>query len=100
MADKMYLDILPHGLDGVPFAPQDLRSAVLWAKSQPSARLRLTVDGISGIIEIYPHGSSHPRWCLWQTNDGRLQFDDLATSQFGLPYPTVDMALRFIALNL
>jgi hypothetical protein len=96
----MYLEIFPDGLDGVPFAPQDLRSAILWAKTQPSARLRLTADGVSGIIEVYPLGSPHPRWCLWQSHDGRLQFDDLATNEFAMPYPTLDMALRFIALNL
>jgi hypothetical protein len=97
---QMYLEFFPDGLDGVPFAPRDLRSAILWANSQPSARLRLTADGISGIMEIYLDGSSHPRWCLWQTSDGRLQFDDLVTNQFALPYATLDMALRFIAQNL
>jgi hypothetical protein len=96
----MYLEFFPDGLDGVPFAPRDMQSAVLWAKRQPSARLRFTAEGVSGIIEIYPAGSSNPRWCLWQTRDGRLQFDDLATNEFALPYPTLDMALRFVALNL
>ena len=41
-----------------------------------------------------------PRWCLWQTPDGRLQVDDLETGDWALPYPTVHMALRFIASRL
>jgi hypothetical protein len=62
--------------------------------------LRLTTTGISGVIEIYPAGSLSPRWCLWQSKDGRLQFDDVALSNFGPPYSTLDMALRFVALSL
>jgi hypothetical protein len=96
----MYLEIFPDGLDGLAFSQRDLRSAFRWAQTRPNVRLHLTVDGVGGIIEIYPPESSHPRWCLWQTRDGRLQFDDLATNEFALPYPTLDMALRFIARNL
>jgi hypothetical protein len=96
----MYSQFFPDGLDGLPFAPRDLQTALRWVQTQPFVQLRLTTDGISGIIEIYPPGSSSPRWCLWQSNDGRLQLDDVLLSLFALPYPTLDMALRFIALSL
>jgi hypothetical protein len=96
----MYRKFFPNGLDGRPFASRDLLSAAIWAKSRPDVRLEVTADGVSGIIEIYPQGAASPRWCLWQTNDGRLQLDDLTMNQFALPYPTLDMALRFIASKL
>jgi hypothetical protein len=97
---RMYTKFFPDGLDGLPFAPRDLCSAATWAKTKPDVRLEVTSDGVSGIIKIYPHGSTNPRWCLWQTNDGRLQLDDLTMNEFALPYPTIDMALRFIASKL
>jgi hypothetical protein len=97
---RMYTELFPDGLDGLPFEPRDLQTAMRWMQTHPCADLRLTTTGISGIIEIYPTGASLPRWCLWQTRDGRLQLDDVAQSDFALPYPTLDMALRFVALNL
>jgi hypothetical protein len=77
----MYAKFFPDGLDGLPFASRDLRSAATWAKTKPDVRLQVTSDGVSGIIEIYPKGSTSPRWCLWQTNDGRLQLDDLTMNE-------------------
>ena len=85
---------------GFRLGSRDLRSAATWAKSKPDIRLQVTSDRVSGIIEIYPPGSTSPRWCLWQTKDGRLQLDDLTIDEFALPYPTIDMALRFIASKL
>src|SRR5271170_2335139 len=70
---RMYTKFFPDGLDGLPFASRDLRSAAAWAKTKPDVRLQVTSDGVSGIIEIYLQGSASPRWCVWQTNDGRLQ---------------------------
>jgi hypothetical protein len=96
----MYTRFFPDGLDGLPFASRDLRSALTWAETKPDVRLHITSDGVSGVIEIYPPGSSCPRWCVWQTHDGRLQLDDLAMNEFALPYPTIDMALRFISSKL
>jgi hypothetical protein len=96
----MYSKFFPDGFDGLPFSPRDLHTALRWVQTHPDARMRLTAFGISGIIEIYPPGWSCPRWCLWQSQDGRLQLDDIAMSEYGLPYPTFDMALRFIALSL
>ena len=96
----MYQDLFANGFDGLPFEPRDLQTAMRWMRSHPNADLRLTTTGISGVIEIYPAGSLSPRWCLWQSKDGRLQFDDVALSNFGLPYSTLDMALRFVALSL
>ena len=79
---RMYTKFFPDGLDGLPFAPpRELCSAATWAKTKPDVRLEVTSDGVSGIIEIYPHGSTNPRWCLWQTNDGRLQLDDLTITR-------------------
>ena len=77
-----------------------MQSAFRWVQAHPAAHLRLTTTGISGVIEIYPIGSPHPRWCLWRNIDGRLQLDDISLNISALPYPTLDMALRFVALNL
>jgi hypothetical protein len=93
----MYTRFFPDGIDGVPFTSRDLYVALAWAKARPDLRMRITLHGVRGIIEIYPPGSSRPRWCMWQTQDGRLQLDDLTMNEFALPYPTIDMALRFIA---
>jgi hypothetical protein len=72
----------------------------MWAETKADVRLHITSEGVSGIIEIYLLGSACPRWCMWQTRDGRLQLDDLAVNEFALPYPTIDMALRFISSRL
>jgi hypothetical protein len=37
---------------------------------------------------------------MWLTQAGRLQLDDLVLNEFALPYPTIDMALRFITSQL
>jgi len=96
----MYTQFFPDGLDGLPFKTRDVRAAVKWAEARPEVRMHLTAHGVCGIIEVYPPGSYFPRWCMWHSQDGRLQFDDLVLAQFALPYPTIDMALRFIASKL
>jgi hypothetical protein len=96
----MYANFFPDGLDALPFAARDLHAALQWAETKPDIRMHITSEGVRGIIEIYPPGCPLPRWCLWQSQDGRLQFDDLAMHEFALPYPTIDMALRFIASKL
>ncbi len=98
----MYTKFFPDRLDGFPFALRDLHAALAWAAARPDVWLRITPAGaqVSGVIEICPAGASWPRWCLWQTLDGRLQLDDVATGECALPYPTIHMALRFIASKL
>jgi hypothetical protein len=97
---QMSSAIFPDGLNGRPFGARAVQSILRWAQTHPDAPLRLTTTGITGVIEIYPPNAQSPRWCLWQTASGRLQFDDLLTNQDALPYPTLDMALRFVALTL
>jgi hypothetical protein len=98
----MYTRFFPERLDGFPFAGRDFQAVVSWAKARSDVRLNFTTADteVQGVIEIYPAGAAWPRWCLWQTPDGRLQVDDLETGDWALPYPTVHMALRFIASKL
>ncbi len=96
----MYTEFFPDGLDGLPFSADDMQSAFRWVQAHPGTRLRLTTAGITGVIEIYPSGALHPRWCLWRNHNDRLQLDDVVLNICALPYPTLDMALRFVALNL
>ena len=98
----MHTKFFSDRLDGFPFVQRELDAVVAWAETQRAVRLNITSDevGVKGVIEIYVWGSVWPRWCLWQSRDGRLQLDDLAESEFALPYPTVDMALRFITSKL
>lgn len=98
----MYTKIFPERLDGFAFAGRDLQAVVAWAEARADVRLDVTTGDteVQGVIEIYPAGAAWPRWCLWQTSDGRLQVDDLETGDWALPYPTVPMALRFITSKL
>ena len=98
----MHTKFFSDRLDGFPFAQRELDAVVAWAKAQWAVRLNITSDDtrVRGVIEIYPWGSVWPRWCVWQSPDGRLQLDDLAMNEFALPYPTIDMALRFITSKL
>ena len=93
---------LPDQYEGLPFTLRDLSAALAWVETQSEVRLHIKLDCVcmSEIIEIHPPGASLPRWCIWRTHEGRLQVDDLETDEFALPYPTVDMALRFIASAL
>jgi hypothetical protein len=88
--------------EGTPFSVRDLETVVAWASQRSDVRLHIRLDCIcmSEVIEIYQVGSLFPRWCLWQTNEGRLQVDDLFRSEFAMPYPMIDMALRFIGSKL
>jgi hypothetical protein len=92
----------PDQYEGLAFTLRDLNAALTWAETKAEVRLHIKLDCVcmSEIIEIYPPGASLPRWCLWRTHEGRLQVDDLEMDEFALPYPTVDMALRFIASTL
>jgi hypothetical protein len=92
----------PAPLEGQPFAIRDLQVAVGWAESIPNVRLQIMLDhpDIAEVIEIYPPSSASPRWLIWNTFAGCLRVDDLAKAKFGLPYSTVDTALRFIELEL
>ena len=91
----------PH-YEGLPFTIRDLDTALTWGKSQSAVRLRIKLDCvcIAEVIEIYPLSCLFPRWCIWQTYEGRLQVDDLTRNEYALPYPIIDMALRFIASTL
>ena len=96
----MYTKFFPNRLDGFPFALRDLIAVCTWAETK-SVRMHVTWHThINGVIEIFPWESPWPRWCMWQSPDGRLQLDDLVMSEFALPYPTVAMALRFIESKL
>jgi hypothetical protein len=88
----------PARLEGRPFPLRDLLVALAWAERIPTVRLHIMLDhpDIAEVIEIYPPLFTSPRWFIWNTFDGRLRVDDLAKAQFGLPYFTVDSALRFI----
>jgi hypothetical protein len=92
----------PARLEGRPFPLRDLCVALAWAELNPSVRLRIMLDhpDIAEVIEIYPPLLASPRWLVWNTFDGRLRVDDLAQAKFGLPYLTVDTALRFIESTL
>jgi hypothetical protein len=92
----------PARLEGQPFSLRDLSVAVLWAECIPSVRLHIMLDhpNIAEVIEIYPPLFAAPRWLIWNTFDGELRVVDLATAEFGLPYLTVDTALRFIETTL
>ena len=98
----MRTKFFPDRLDAFPFAQRELDAAVAWAEAQPTMRVNVTSNeaGVKGVIEVYSCGSVWPRWCLWQSQDGRLQLDDLAMTEFALPYPTLDMALRFVTSKL
>lgn len=89
-------------LEGLPFSLRDLETALAWAEHRSDVRLHIKLDCICNceVIEIYPSGALFPRWCIWQTQEGRLQVDDLDRSEFALPYPIIDMALRFIGSKL
>jgi hypothetical protein len=92
----------PRHLEGRPFLLRDLLLATAWAASRPSLQLRIVLGyrDISEVIEIYPPTFASPRWLLWNTFEGRLQVDDLAKVEFGLPYLTVSTALGFIDSEL
>ena len=84
--------------EGLAFEVEDLGVAVAWAEGRPGVTLHIKLDClcISEAIEICPPGTSSPRWFLWRTHDGRLRVDDWGQQKFGLPYTTVEKALRFI----
>jgi hypothetical protein len=86
-------------LEGLPFTVRDLEAALTWASHRSDIRLHIRLDCVCSpeVIEVYPQGALFPRWCIWQTHEGRLQVDDLVRNEFALPYPIIDMALRFIA---
>lgn len=98
----MYTKFFPDRLDALPLAVRDLNATLAWAAARPDVRLQVTSDDtmVKGVIQVHPWGSSWPRWCMWRSQDGRLQIDDLTTADFALPYPTVHMALRFFASKL
>jgi hypothetical protein len=92
----------PLRLEGRPFPLRDLQVALAWAERISTVRLHIMLDhpDCAEVIEIYPPLFTSPRWLIWNTFDGRLRVDDLATAQFGLPYFTVGSALRFIESTL
>ena len=92
----------PARLEGRPFSLRDLQVALLWAEKTPTMRLRIMLDhpNIAEVIEVCPPLFAYPRWFIWNTFDGRLRVDDLSTAEFGLPYLTVNTALRFIESTL
>jgi hypothetical protein len=94
--------VVPASREGLAFELPDLQAAMAWAESTPHVRLYIRLDcvNISEAIEICPPGSSFPRWFLWRTHDGQLRVDDWGKHAFGLPYTTVETALRFITAEL
>lgn len=88
--------------EGLPFDLRDLRAAMSWAADRPGVLLSVTTDHpqVPEAIEIYPPGSSSPRWCIWRDYEGHLRVDDWAGYKFDLPYPTLLKALGFISSSL
>jgi hypothetical protein len=92
----------PERLEGRPFVLRDLHVAMAWAAIRPSVRLRIMLDyaETSQVIEIYSPAFASPRWFIWNTSEGGNRVDDWAKAEFGLPYLTIDTALRFIGSTL
>jgi hypothetical protein len=92
----------PMPLEGLPFAMEDLRTALAWVASRPNVRLAVATDHryVPEALEICPPGTSSPRWCIWRDYEGSIHLDDWLRSEFDLPYHTVAAALAFIETNL
>jgi hypothetical protein len=85
-------------LEGLSFALTDLHEARAWAAGHPELRLVVATGHrvAPEVIQIYSPGGLSPRWCLWRDFTGAIRGDDRDACKFGLRYPTVKAALRFV----
>jgi hypothetical protein len=86
-------------LEGLSFVMDDLHAAIAWASAHPELRMVVATGYLLSpeVIEVYPLGSSSPRWFVWRDHLGSVRGGDCKEYAFAVPYPSVRTALRFIA---
>jgi hypothetical protein len=84
--------------EGIPFALDDLRQAVVWGMSRMDFRIDIALDypHVPEVIEVRASGADRPGWCIWHDYTGQLRVDDWVGEKFALPYGTLEDALAFI----
>jgi hypothetical protein len=88
--------------EGLPFALDDLRHAVVWGMSRIDFRIDIALDypHVPEVIEVRSSAADLPRWCIWQDYTGRLRIDDWGSERFDLPSGTLTDALAFIGARM
>jgi hypothetical protein len=86
-------------LEGLSLEMDDLHAARAWASAHPELRLVVATGYLLSpeVIEVYPPGSTSPRWFVWRDHVGRVRGGDCQAYEFAVLYPSVRTALRFIA---
>ena len=97
-----FAPIEPIPSEGLSFDIKDLQIAMTWVAKRPNVRLVIATDhrSVQEALEIWPPGTTAPRWCIWRDDKGQMHVDDWVRSEFDLPYYTLPSALAFIEAHL